>query len=290
MPPVSKIDPAVPSLRKAENVPSLGYARYVVIVLMVCYTLSFIDSQILSLLVGPLKRDLGLSDTRIGLLQGLAFALFYTILGLPLGRVADTWNRRKLLSLGVAVWSVMTALSSIARSFGTLFLARVGVGVGEATLTPSALSLITDYFPKERLGRAMSLYSMGIFIGSGLALIVGGAVVDFTARIPSVVLPLAGAIASWRVTFLLVGIPGLLVGLWALTIREPIRKSMLVATDGRASRLSIAQVIEQVRIRWQSVMGISVAMIFQSASTFAFMAWAPAYFQRVHHWNPCSNR
>ncbi len=265
--------------------PSVGYARYVVLVLMVCYTLSFIDRQILSLLVGSIKRDLAISDTRIGLLQGLAFGLFYTFLGLPLGRLADTRNRRNLITVGVLFWSVMTALCSGARSFTTLFLARMGVGVGEATLAPGAFSLITDSFPKERLGRALSVYSMGIFIGSGLALIVGGAVVDFTVRMPAVTLPVLGLMASWRLTFLIVGIPGLLVALWVYSIREPLRKNVLRSSDGSAARLSLSQVAEQIRIRWQSIAGISLAMIFQSMCTYGLTAWAPAFFQRVHHWS-----
>lgn len=263
---------------------SLKYARYVLVILMVCYTLSFIDRQILSLLVGSIKRDLGISDTRIGLLQGLAFGLFYTILGMPLGRLADTRSRKTLVSVGIVVWSIMTALCSSARSFGSLFLARMGVGVGEATLAPSAFSLITDYFPRERLGRALSIYSMGIFIGSGLALIVGGFVVDMTVRMPTATVPILGTIASWRLTFLIVGIPGLLVAAWVYTIREPLRKNLLLLQDGSAAQLSIPQVIEQIRVRWQSVFGISIAMIFQSACTYGLTAWAPAFFQRIHHW------
>src|SRR5690606_17286854 len=144
----------------------LRYAWYVVGVLMVCYTLSFVDRQILSLLVTPIKEDLGLNDTQIGLLQGLAFALFYTMLGLPMGWLADRYSRRTIIAVGVLLWSFMTAVCALARSFWSLFAARIGVGVGEATLGPSAFSLITDYFPRDRLGTALSVYSMGIFIGS----------------------------------------------------------------------------------------------------------------------------
>jgi MFS family permease len=265
---------------------SLGYAWYVVLVLMVCYTLSFIDRQILSLLIAPMKRDLAISDTRVGLLQGLAFALFYTILGLPLGRIADTGSRRRLVSLGVLFWSVATALCSAAGSFFTLFLARMGVGVGEATLAPGAFSMITDYFPKEKLGKALSVYSMGIFLGSGLALIVGGSVVQVTATMPALDVPVLGMIASWRLTFLLVGAPGLLVGLWAMTIKEPVRKSLLRSASGGASTLTVSQVATEVKARWQSVLGISFAMVFQSMCTYSFNAWGPAFFQRVHHWTP----
>ena len=272
-------------IERAESAPGLRYAWYAVFVLMVCYTLSFIDRQVLSLLVGPIKRDLAVSDTRVGLLQGVAFALFYTVLGLPLGRLADTRNRRNLVAAGVLFWSLATACSAVARSFWLLFAARMGVGVGEATLSPGAFSMLADYFPKDRLGRALSVYSMGIFLGSGLALIVGGSVVDFTARMPAVTVPVFGLVASWRFTFLIVGIPGALVALWLLTVKEPARKNLLMAKDGRSSHLSAAEVMEQIRVRWQSVLGLSLAMIFQSMCTFAFMAWTPAFFQRVHHWS-----
>ena len=190
---------AAPSLAAPENDPSLRYAWYVVIILMVCYTLSFVDRQILSLLVGPMKRDLGISDTRIGLLQGVAFALFYGLMGLPLGRLADTHNRRNVIIVGVVLWSFLTGACSAARSFWSLFLVRMGVGVGEATLSPSAFSLISDYFPKEKLGGALSVYSMGIFIGSGIALIAGGSVVDAVTRMPVITMPLLGAVAPWRI-------------------------------------------------------------------------------------------
>src|SRR5882672_1891382 len=210
---VSSTEIAAPSLKSTESEPSLRYAWYVVFILMVCYALSFVDRQILSLLVGPMKRDLALSDTRIGLLQGLAFALFYGLMGLPLGRLADTRNRRNVIILGVVLWSFLTGACSAARSFWSLFLARMGVGVGEATLSPSAFSLISDYFPKEKLATAMSVYSMGIFIGSGLANIVGGAVVDAVRELPAVTLPLLGTVAPWRFTFLIVGAPGLVIAL-----------------------------------------------------------------------------
>jgi MFS family permease len=276
---------SAPDLR-TESAPSLGYASYVLFVLMICYTLSFIDRQILSLLVGPIKRDLGLSDTRVGLLQGLAFALFYGSLGIPIGKIADTRRRTTLITVGVLFWSVMTALCAGARSFGLLFLARMGVGVGEATLAPGAFSLITDYFPKERLARALSVYSMGIFIGSGLALLVGGTVVQATARMPAVDLPILGVVASWRLTFLLVGVPGLLVAAWVATVREPMRRNVLRTADGRAASLTFADVFEQAKIRWQSIIGISVGMVFQSSCTYGLTAWMPAFLQRVHGWSP----
>jgi MFS family permease len=264
---------------------SLGYAWYVVFVLMVCYTLSFVDRQILSLLVGPIKQDLAISDTQIGLLQGLAFALFYTFLGMPVGRLADNYSRRNIIALGVFFWSLMTALSAVARSFASLFAARIGVGVGEATLSPSAFSLISDYFPKDRLSKALSVYSMGIFIGSGLANIVGGMVVDAVKNLPAVTLPLFGAIASWRLTFLIVGIPGIATALLIYTIREPLRQNVMRGPDGRVARLSLSDVFHEIGLRWQSVVRVSLALAFQSSCNYALLAWAPTYFIRVRGWS-----
>lgn len=251
---------------------NLRYAWYVAIVLMICNTLSFIDRQILGLLVTPIKLELGISDTRIGLLQGLAFGIFYTLLGIPMGRIADRGNRRTLVAAGIFCWSLMTAASAAAHSFWTLFAARMGVGVGEATLSPTAFSLLSDYFPKERLGRALSVFSMGVFFGSGLALIVGGLII--------------GAVGSWRLTFLIVGLPGLLASLLVYTIKEPARKNLLRRASGQASKLSFAEVIEQMKLRWQSVVGICLAFAFQALCNYAQQAWLPTYFFRVRGWAP----
>jgi MFS family permease len=278
-------EPAASFFGSAESESSLCYAWYVVFILMVCYALSFVDRQILSLLVGPMKRDLALSDTRVGLLQGFAFALFYGLMGLPLGRLADTRNRRNVIIVGVVLWSFLTGACSAARSFWSLFLARMGVGVGEATLSPSAFSLISDYFPKEKLGLALSVYSMGIFIGSGLALIAGGLVVDAVTRMPAVSLPLLGTVAPWRFTFLMVGAPGLAIALLLYTVREPIRRQVMRTPDGAPARLQLHEVVAELRMRWQSVLGISLGMVFQSMGTYAFVAWAPSFLQRIHGWS-----
>ncbi len=265
---------------------SRAYAWYVVIVLTACYTLSFVDRQILSLLVGPIKRDLAISDTRVGLLQGLAFSLFYTFMGLPLGRLADTRNRRSFIGMCVALWSVFTSACSAANSFWSLFLARIGVGIGEAGLSPAAYSLISDYFPKQNLGIAMGIYSMGVFIGSSLAFLVGGTTIDLLRRTPEIAVPLLGQIASWRITFLIVGAPGLLFALSLYSVREPLRRNLLRNATGQSTRLTLSETVTQIRARWQPVAGISVAMIFQAMCTFSFLAWAPTFFVRVHGWTP----
>jgi MFS family permease len=264
--------------------PNQKYAWYVVFVLMICFTLSFIDRQILGLLVGPIKRDLGVSDTRIGVLQGLAFALFYTFMGLPVGWLVDRYSRRTIIVAGVVFWSAMTALCAVAGNYWSLFAARTGVGVGEATLGPSAMSLTTDYFPKQKLGAALSVYAMGIFIGTGLAMIVGGAVTQAVVGMPAVTLPVIGEIASWRLTFLIVGLPGLLVGLLLYTVREPLRRNLLRTAEGQASRLSLDEALREIRSRWRSVAGACLALSAQAACNYAVFAWAPTYFERVHKW------
>ncbi|HEY7181734.1 MAG TPA: MFS transporter [Blastocatellia bacterium] len=264
--------------------PGLKYAWYVVIVLMLCYTLSFIDRQILSMLVGPIRRDFKISDTGVGLLQGLAFVTFYTFMGLPVGWLVDRYSRRTIIAVGVFFWSLMTALCAAAGNFWALFAARMGVGVGEATLGPAAMSMTADNFPKEKLGGALSVYAMGIFIGSGIALIVGGAVTQHVAEMPAVTIPVLGEIASWRLTFLIVGLPGLLVGLLIYTVREPLRRNLLRKSDGQSSRLSLRETLREFGMRWRSVAGICVALSAQAACNYAILAWAPEYFIRVHKW------
>jgi MFS family permease len=264
--------------------PSLRYAWYVVFVLMICYTLSFVDRQILAFLVGPIKRDLGVSDTQIGLLQGLAFAIFYTLLGIPIGWLADRMNRRNVIAIGVVFWSIMTALGSAVKSYAGLFGVRIGVGVGEATLAPAAMSLVSDYFPKDKLSSALSVYSMGILIGSGIASIVGGTVAGAVASMPPVDVPILGTIAAWQLTFLIVGLPGLLIALLVFTIREPIRQGLMQMKSATA-HLTVSEITAQLRARWQSVLGVSLAMAFQAMANYVLILWGPEFFRREYDWS-----
>jgi MFS family permease len=205
-----------------------GYAWYALFVLVLVYIVNFIDRQILSILVGDIKRDLGVSDAQIGFLYGTAFAVFYALFGIPLGRLADSWYRGRLMAMGLALWSSMTALSGFANSFGMLAAARIGVGIGEASASPAAYSMISDSFPKERRATALSIYSSGLYIGGALSLPIGGAVVAaWNGAYPDSFLSPLG-LAGWQAAFLAVGIPGLLLALWVLTLREPQRG----ASDG----------------------------------------------------------
>lgn len=270
--------------RSESDFPMRGVAWYAVAVLTICYTFSFVDRLILAFLVTPLKHDLHLSDTQIGLLQGLAFAMLYSVLGIPFGLAADRVNRRNLVAAGVLVWSVMTSCGSLARTFWTLALTRVGVGVGEASLSPAAFSMIADSFPRERLSSAMSVYSMGVQIGAGLALILGGVVVQIVSHLAPVALPWVGTVAPWRLTFLIVGAPGVLIVMLLATLREPARR-LLPLSDGAARpRAGLANALRQLRMRWRASVGVAVLMASQAMTNYAFGSWSPAFFERVHHW------
>src|ERR1700761_490490 len=208
--------------------PSSTVAWWSVSVLMLMYVFSFIDRTIISLLVGPMKRDLNITDTEIGLLQGTAFALLYTFLGLPIARLSDRHSRKGIVAVGVLVWSVMACLCGLARSAAQLFWARVGVGFGEAALSPAAYSMITDSFPRPKLGKAFSIYNVGITIGAGTALLVGGLVVGAVSRPgASYTLPLFGEVHAWQMVFIITGAPGLLLPLLLFTFREPARRGLL---------------------------------------------------------------
>ncbi len=202
-----------------------GYSWYVLSVLVVVYILNFIDRQILSILAVDIKRDLGLDNAQLGFLGGAAFGVFYALFGIPLGRLADNWNRTRLLSAGLSLWSIMTALSGFASNFGSLALARMGVGVGEATASPTAYSLISDYFPKAQRATALAIYSSGLYLGGGVSLLIGAYVVKaWDAAYPAGSGPLG--LVGWQAAFMAVGLPGLIVALWVFSLKEPVRGAM----------------------------------------------------------------
>ena len=208
------------------------YSWYVLSVLVVVYILNFIDRQIISILALEIKSDLNLTDSDMGFLGGAAFAVFYALFGIPLGRLADNWSRVKLLSIGLALWSTMTALSGFARNQMTLTLARMGVGIGEATASPTAYSLISDYFPKRQRATALAIYSSGLYLGGGVSLLIGAKI----SKVWNAAYPDGGplGLVGWHAAFLAVGIPGILVALWVATLREPVRGAM----DGTTSKSS----------------------------------------------------
>jgi len=202
-----------------------AYANYMLGVLVLVYVFNFLDRQIVSILAERIKHDLGVGDGEIGFLYGTAFAVFYAVFGIPLGRLADVWDRRRLVAVGLGFWSVMTALSGLARSFTHLAVVRVGVGIGEASASPSAFSLLSDLFPASRRATVLAIYSSGIYLGAGLGLFIGGLVVDRWDLAWAAADPPLG-LRGWQVAFLVVGLPGLLLALWVATLREPVRGAL----------------------------------------------------------------
>jgi MFS family permease len=251
---------------------------HTLLVLIVVYVLAFIDRQILSLLVEPMKHDLHVSDTQISLLQGLAFALLLAIAGLPLGRLADIGSRVKIIAAGVVVWSVATAGCGIAPGYLGLLLCRMGVGVGEATLTPTAHSIIADSFSDRRLGLALGIFGVGAYIGAGLALVVGAAVIAHLPQAGTITLPLIGPLRSWQVVFLVIALPGLPVAWWMASRPEPSRQH---AHTGRASR---ADLIRYFRAHGRSLVLVNLSAACTGMANYAASAWVPSFLIRTHGW------
>jgi MFS family permease len=265
----------------AARYPAAGYAWYVCAVLLLAYIFSFLDRTITSLLVIPIEHDLGLNDTEMGLLQGFSFALFYALLGLPIARLVDARNRRAIVALGIAFWSVATAACGTAQHFWQLFLARVGVGAGEATLLPGATSLLADYFPPRRRGLALGVFAAGIYLGAGLALIIGGLLLRWLAA-RTLVLPLLGALHPWQTVFIAVGAPGLLVALLMLTVREPERLG--TAANKGAAGLPLGEVMRYFRANAATVICHNLGFTLLAFAGYAATAWIPTIFIRVHGW------
>jgi MFS family permease len=253
-------------------------AWYAVAVLVLAFVFSFIDRIVIALLVEPIKADLGISDFDIGLLQGFAFAIFYALLGIPIGRLSDRISRRGIIATGIAVWSLMTAACGLARSFFGLFLARVGVGVGEATLSPAAYSMISDYFPREKLGRALGVYQSGAMLGAGIAFLVGGAAVQLLSAYDGQVLPVLGPVRMWQLAFFAVGLPGLLIALLMLTVKEPVRRGR---ASGAASGIPLRAVLAYIGSHRGLFVAHFTGFALLVVPITTVLAWAPTYLSRV---------
>jgi len=264
---------------------------YVAAVLTALYTLSFVDRQMLGLVLEPIRRHLGLTDTQVSLLAGSAFALFYVTLGLPLGRVADRANRRNLILAGVFLWSLMTAACGLASSFWQLFAARVGVGIGEAALSPAALSIISDYFPPQTRARPLAMYTLALAVGSGLAYLVGGSISAAIASMPHFRVPFIGHVEAWQATFIAVGAPGMLFALIMLTIREPLRRgtrrvAVPVSTPTGAPTAGLREVLLFI---WRENPRTFAALFFAYGGFALYvdsmLVWMPTVFVRRFGWS-----
>ncbi|AVO54411.1 MFS transporter [Ectopseudomonas mendocina] len=260
--------------------PSSTRAWVTVAILMVAYVLSFVDRQILNLLVEPIRRDLAINDTQMSLLMGLSFALFYTVCGIPLGRVADTRSRRGLIAIGVLFWSAATAACGMAKMYWQFLLCRIGVGVGEAALSPAAYSLIADSFPAERRATAISVYSMGVYLGSGLAFLVGGLVIQFASAQGDVTLPVLGEVRPWQLIFLILGVAGVLFTLLMLAVKEPARRGA-----GAGVAVPLSEVGRYIRANRRTVLLHNFGFAGLAFAGYGSAAWVPTFYIRTYGWD-----
>ena len=265
--------------------PHPAYAWYVVVVLLLAYILAFIDREIIALLVPDIKASLQISDTKMSLLLGGAFAVFYTFFGVIIAWFADRGNRRWLIFAGVTFWSIMTAACGFATSYAALFLARVGVGAGEAALNQSALSILKDYFPPEKIGRAIGLYTAGVSSGSGLAFILGGAIYPKIKEAGPVELPLLGWHEPWQLMFIYVGLPGLLIALLILTIKEPVRREFLV-TGIKPIASPINKTLAHLFSRWRAFLVLFFALSGLAIMAYGIGFWIPEFLRRTYNLTP----
>ncbi len=256
------MDDAAPELRA----PSRAYANYVLGVLVLVYVMNFVDRQLISILIEPIKAEFGASDAEMGILTGFAFAIFYTIAGIPVARLADLWLRRSVIAIGLAVWSAMTALTGLSRSFTELTLARIGVGIGEAGGTPPSHALLSDYFPPERRATALGIFSLGVPLGTLVGYSLGGWI---------------GEHFGWRAAFVWIGLPGLALALLVrLTVREP-RRGGYEATRRAGGSATTGEVLRHLRAL-QTFRWLVPAVSLASFSGYGFAIWKPVFLMRVH--------
>ena len=250
-----------------------------VIVLTIAYILSFVDRYILGLLIEPIKADLGLSDFQIGLLLGPAFAIFYATMGLPLGYLADRKRRTWIVAAGIFVWSFATAASGLAKNFSHLFVARVSVGIGEASLSPCAMSMISDSFPRERRGKPIAFYSAALSLGAGIASIVSASVLAWAKSVPEVALPVVGAVAPWQFTFFVVGVPGIIMSAIMLTMKEPPRQRSASSTI----KPQFSDMLKHVGSRWRIYASFVSFVCLMTIIAYS-QGWYAPMFKRTWGW------
>ncbi|MEO5641125.1 MAG: MFS transporter [Sphingomicrobium sp.] len=263
--------------------PPVRIAWWAVAVFFLLYMLSFIDRSLLNLLVGPIRASLGISDFQISLLQGLSFALFYTAFGIPLGRLVDRGPRRRIICLGILLWSLATAGCGLAGRYWQLLLGRIGVAVGEATLAPAAYSLLSDLFPPHRLALPMSIMGTGAAVGSAAAAIIGGIVIGAVPA-SGMVVPLLGHLAGWQLAFIVAGLPGLLLAPVIFTVAEPARRA--VESFGRPHEPSRA--IRHILADRALYGGHFIGFGLYSLINYGITTWLPTFFIREHGWSPTS--
>ncbi len=263
-----------------EHWPHPAVAWYAVAVLTLANVVALVDRQILTLLVEPVRADLGISDTGISLLHGFAFALFYSVMALPLARLADAKSRRAIITVGIAAWSVMTAACGLAKTFTHLFLARVGVGIGEAALVPAANSLIGDSFPAFRRALPLGVFAAGISAGMGLGLLAGAAVVKATIDMGAISVPIFGVLKPWQMVFVLVGLAGLPVALLMATLKEPARHDE--RNGAPSGTVTVSEALSFAVRHWRTYATLFGGYTSLVAAANGIAAWTPTFYIRSY--------
>tara|TARA_B100001248_G_scaffold143661_1_gene107894 strand:+ start:1421 stop:2740 length:1320 start_codon:yes stop_codon:yes gene_type:complete len=266
---------------QVEDWPSEKKGWYVTFVFLFAFIFSLIDRQILNLLVIPIQNDLLLSDTQISLLQGFAFVITYVLLSVPIGRLVDKFNRIKIMISGVVVWSITTFTCGLSRNFYELLFARMGVGAGEAALSPAAWSVLADYFRPERLSFPISIYLMGPYLGAGLAMILGAYVLDLTSGREAIYIPLIGSLAPWQITFIIVSLPGIIITGLLLSVKEPKRKNIKSNSEKIPNW---SEVISFMLLNKRIYTSLHIATPFLVIMLYGLQAWSPTILVRVYDW------
>jgi len=238
-----------------------AYSWYALALLMVIYVLNFLDRTIIYILFPLIKKEMAFSDTQLALLGTTSFVIFYTVLGIPFGRIADRGSRTRLIAIGVVIWSLFSGFTAFANDFWTLFGCRVMVGVGEATLGPAAISLLSDYFPPLRRATVTSIYSMGIAIGAGLAALLGGSLSQF----------------GWRTAFMLIGFPGAIFGVMAYFLHEPVRTVNLASVDTNYSGTDWKKLLTN-----KAFILLCVGYALLGLATNNLSIWGATFYSRFH--------
>jgi MFS family permease len=269
------------STQAAPAWPRLGYARYVLGLLILGYAFGVLDRSLIAYLVTPIKADLGLSDTEMGLVQGAAFAILYTLLGLPVGLLVDRWRRVPVVWLGLALWSMATIGCGFAGSFAMLFMWRLLVGAGESTSWPGAASLIGDYFSPEHRAKAFGYYTMGGAIGVGMGNLLGAFAIDAAGDLQRALPSLLGGLREWQIVFMICGAPGLILAfvMWA-TMREPARRGAAL----QSTSISLRPLWAEMRTNSRVLSAIMLGAICNVLAVNAQLSWFPTLFVRVFDW------
>jgi MFS family permease len=277
-------NPAAASPATARPAVSPGRAWWSIFVFSVTLMFLFLDRQVMTLLVTPIKRDLGLSDTQISVLIGFMFVLFYVGAGIPISRLVDRGPRKWIIGIGITFWSLMTAACGLAQNFWQLAFARMAVGVGESCNAPATYSMTADMFPRAKLARAISAINLGQVAGQGMALLIGGTIVVWLTSMDAVDLPLVGRLHAWQLTFIIVGLPGIL---WALvllaTVPEPPRRG---EAGDSAAIPSIGEVVRFLGRWWTVYVPILLAAGIKAMLSFGTTVWSPTFFERKFGWAP----